>query len=534
MANVKFLKGLQANVPVDSGATDGAFYLTTDTHRLYVGNSEGKADLLSQSVFVVANVAALTDCPKVEGQFYYAKAENVLCTYSEANQTYIQINADTDTKVKTAEFGVTGATNSATISHTIHNVNKAGASAGDVASGNEVKIVGSGDVSVSGDATSHTITVKSNPYDINVGDVAEDQKSVSINLEKTDGDTKTNAGSVKIGVSGDGMTITKDDDSDMIVINSSAVAPVPTVKGANGETEGFDVTVGIVGGGSATGHLAPKIKLTSDKDAINFVDGVATLNVYSKDEVDKIKYSLDAVQYKGTVNSADELPTTGVQIGWMYKVGTAFGGYAVNDILIANGTENDEGVITGTISWDHIDTSDNEDTKYTLSSSGTVINLVGSGNANSGAITISGDDTLITTAGNGVNGIKVSHAIPAGASEGTVGTGSTTTVSGTGTTATTFKAVTGIKTDAAGHVIGATENTVTVVDTHISSNSLGVNSTKSTASNNKATIQLDSTIADTSGVSKSASSSFSIESTSLAITEPTAGAVAIELAWGAF
>lgn len=535
MANVKFLKGLQANVPINSGATDGAFYLTTDTHRLYVGNEDGKADLLSQSVFVVANTAALNDYPKVEGQFYYAKAENILCTCVSGN--YIQINTDTDTKVGSATFGVTGATNSATISHVIHNVDKKGATNGDVTSANAVSIIGSGDITVSGDAANHKITINSNPYDINVGDISANKQSADINLQTVSGSTKTTVGSFKIGVTGQSMTLSKDADTDALIIGCDSVAPTPTVSGANGANEGFDVTVNISGGGGSTGHIAPKIKLASTSDAINFVDGVATLNVYSKEEVDNIKYGLDAVQYKGTVDSKDDLPTSGVQIGWMYKVGTLFRSgddeYHVNDILIANGTENDQGVITGTITWDHIDTSDTEDTKYTMSSSGTAINLVASGNEGSGTVTIEGDGSLISAAGNGANKIKLSHAVPSGAKAGTIGTGATTAVSGDKTTANTFKALTGVKTDAAGHVVGVTENTVTVIDTHISSNKLSINS-GSAATNNIATIKLDSTIADTSNVSKDASASFSIGSSSLNITEATAGAVVVDLVWGTF
>lgn len=35
MANILFKRGLQNNLPTT--ATDGVFYLTTDTNRLYVG-----------------------------------------------------------------------------------------------------------------------------------------------------------------------------------------------------------------------------------------------------------------------------------------------------------------------------------------------------------------------------------------------------------------------------------------------------------------------------------------------------------------
>lgn len=40
MANVKFLKGTQSKFNTLSSFTDGAFYLTTDTDRLYFAQSE--------------------------------------------------------------------------------------------------------------------------------------------------------------------------------------------------------------------------------------------------------------------------------------------------------------------------------------------------------------------------------------------------------------------------------------------------------------------------------------------------------------
>ena len=88
MANVLFKKGLQASLPVSRDA--GTFYVTTDTHRLYLGN-----DLLSQAVEVVENINALPSSAavKVKGQFYYAEAENVLAKFN--GTTWVQINPDT-------------------------------------------------------------------------------------------------------------------------------------------------------------------------------------------------------------------------------------------------------------------------------------------------------------------------------------------------------------------------------------------------------------------------------------------------------
>lgn len=103
MANVMFKRGTQSGFNNLSTYQDGCFYLTTDSHRLYIGTGNNKADLVSQSVITYDNWAAIealsnSSSPNYapglcsEGQFYYAKAENILCTYS--NGKWIQINPD--------------------------------------------------------------------------------------------------------------------------------------------------------------------------------------------------------------------------------------------------------------------------------------------------------------------------------------------------------------------------------------------------------------------------------------------------------
>lgn len=97
-ANVMFKRGTQSSFNNLSTYQDGCFYLTTDSHRLYIGTGNNKADLVSQSVITYDNWAAIealsNSSPGLsfEGQFYYAKAENILCTYS--NGKWIQINPD--------------------------------------------------------------------------------------------------------------------------------------------------------------------------------------------------------------------------------------------------------------------------------------------------------------------------------------------------------------------------------------------------------------------------------------------------------
>lgn len=104
--NVQFLKGLSSNLP--STSVNGAFYLTTDDCRLYYGTGSGAPVLLNEQINVVSAVAALPtvtggkmpDGKNAAGVIYYATAENILCIYDGVNNKWQQINADTDTSVK--------------------------------------------------------------------------------------------------------------------------------------------------------------------------------------------------------------------------------------------------------------------------------------------------------------------------------------------------------------------------------------------------------------------------------------------------
>ena len=108
MANVMFKRGTQNSIAKylatgASQAVDGAFYLTSDTNRLYVGkdidgNGNIKAVPVNQGVITVDSISKLPSKTAIEsGQFYYATLENVLCVYSGTQ--WVQINPDTNTKL---------------------------------------------------------------------------------------------------------------------------------------------------------------------------------------------------------------------------------------------------------------------------------------------------------------------------------------------------------------------------------------------------------------------------------------------------
>jgi hypothetical protein len=96
--NLKFLSGTQASLDTlrtNGGATEGAFYLTNDTHRLYIGTTEDSKVIpvpVNEGVVTVASVSVLPATAE-SGQFYFATAENVLCVWSKGQ--WVQINPDT-------------------------------------------------------------------------------------------------------------------------------------------------------------------------------------------------------------------------------------------------------------------------------------------------------------------------------------------------------------------------------------------------------------------------------------------------------
>ena len=80
MAQVMFKRGLSENLP-KTGLVQGAFYLTTDTDKLYICNDGNTLSLLNQVVHNYPNINALPAIADAAvGEFYYCVAENVLAT----------------------------------------------------------------------------------------------------------------------------------------------------------------------------------------------------------------------------------------------------------------------------------------------------------------------------------------------------------------------------------------------------------------------------------------------------------------------
>ena len=359
-AQLGFKLGLESKLTSSSfTATNGTFYLTSDTHRLYIGDKDGNVCPVNQGVIKVTSLPSRETA--IPGQFYYISDSNILATVS-GNQ-WVQINPDT--YVKKVDEGVTaGTANDVTITTKITH----GGGQSDTKTSDGFVIKGGGDnkVSVSG----KTITITDADYGMSAS--GDNTTGVSVNLMKTAaGDTekvkdkvtfKSGTG-IKLSVSGDEITI---DGTELATGSSQG-----EIKSAvfSNEAEGFKLTLTKGSGSKLEPTFSPVINYGSAPSTAKFANGTATLDVYTQAETDKkIESALmnfNALTYKGTVGGSgatltDLTAATSVHNGDVYMAtgnanvtvnGTA-GAYDAGTLFIAQGTEDSNGVIPAAgITW---------------------------------------------------------------------------------------------------------------------------------------------------------------------------------------
>ena len=115
MANVQFKRGTQASLETllakqgTAGSfVEGAFYLTTDSDRLYFAQSDSELVHLNHNVIHVDRISSLPAlADAIVGDFYYCVAENVLCTKKTGATEWTQINKNTNNNDDTSVTGLT-------------------------------------------------------------------------------------------------------------------------------------------------------------------------------------------------------------------------------------------------------------------------------------------------------------------------------------------------------------------------------------------------------------------------------------------
>lgn len=385
----------------DSVAVDGTFYLTTDTHRLYVGDN-GKAVPVNQGILSVANTTALGNIDGEPGQFYYIENSNILCVYSGTQ--WIQINTDTGIAdlINTISSGGTNAARVNTIvvdskggevDHSFDIAVKDGLTLTideDNLSGEKNDIPGTNipKFTIAGDKS--TLSAKTSTENTTNG--------ATIQLSSTNGSA---TGSVDFVVTKNG-TLTVDSDNDIRLEIKDTHLQKSETAGAGSivvteDATGFQVTIADSDGNDSFDRIDPQIKI-GNAAAVPFVNGVATLDGYSKSEIDTKLQTLNAMVYRGTVGSSGGSAGSGLLlnddntiasiIGYkddegdaVYRVGDTFllledfsfkaagsnasTKYEAGSLIIAKGTETN-GIITADLQFDAIEESNNTDTTYTF------------------------------------------------------------------------------------------------------------------------------------------------------------------------
>lgn len=381
MANVKFLRGLQANLPADgSGVQDGVFYLTTDTNRLYVGQGTSKK-LLNQTVQIVSSLDDLTTLSTqwatdgtsnshINDFYYISPPKNILAVYTGtgADGGWVQINPDHNTTVNGTSLEATSTTtNNVTLTLDIEDSDNTP----DLDS--SVHFVGDGTAHVGVDNNGN-IKITGDQYTLSAPSVTADKRTATVTLTNNN---NTSLNSTLVIESANPTLLSIENDSNKIkltpyntTLDGGSAAASVTV---NNGTLGISVTDSD-GGNVSDSKARIGLSLNDGTYAplIQAAEGTNTGAIYSKAEIDNKLAGLDGMTYKGTIGATgatiSELPTTGVKNGDVYVITssgyTGFGenahidsdtgfstaGVRVGDMLIAKGTESLQ-TISGTTDY---------------------------------------------------------------------------------------------------------------------------------------------------------------------------------------
>ena len=355
--NVRFLQGTQAQLNkylpgsgdnLSGHAQEGAFYLTTDTHRLYVGR---KVDTGTDSgkifpVQVSAGITTVVDSGSLpaasidaqKGDFYYIQDGNILAVLEEdsnGNKQWIQINAATQiSSFSQTTSAADGADDTVLINSSV--ATSAGglpAYVGLVEGNSNVtltpgtKAIGTGQ----NQTTVPTIEISTKDTTYTVGTTASSTNNgATLGLKKDGGSTLdssvTLSGSNDIGVTSTAagaITIAGPNFTNKgVAANAAAQGFVFQLEYDSGNGSGsqqithstkstLDPTITY---GATSGYSAPNPAISTFQQAaaVHFANGNATLNVYTKEQSDQAitdaindrLSAANAMTYMGTIKTS--------------------------------------------------------------------------------------------------------------------------------------------------------------------------------------------------------------------------------------
>ena len=542
-AKLRFLRGLEANLP--TAMTDGYVYVTTDTRAMYVDykNADGAlARIRIGDVLTVANIAALpTIANAKDGVLYYCLAENILCTPygSGAGRDWKQINKQKTLSetIGTMTFTAAAAADGANMTIKMTSGGETKDASLGVAGGTNVKVgVTDGKVTVGAKDTIVTGAIA-------VG--AREAGGAAITLTNTTGGTAADGTALSgtaaggtIGIVGTGAKVSQADN----VITVDGKVTVANTFAADGA---FTTKITHADNTTATSTaVTPKVKYGVDgaKEAV-FNSGTATLDIYSKNEVDtaidaKLK-AANAMTFKGTMGATGatvkQLPAT-ASLGDTYIVidnGSysykAVGATAatsqscrIGDMFIAGpGEEGTDGLLK-TLVWTYVPAgNDDLPIASAVATTSSIIFKSTLSNQTSTVGTVAVGDGMKATAAGTTFTIAHGDVTTAAPTTGTA-------VAQTPGAAKTYTAITGMTIEN-GHVTGYETKELTVVDTALASASL----TAAAVADGGATVTLN--VKDTANNSKG--NAITVKASGNSAAYVSAGAnntIVIDTVWGTF
>lgn len=590
--SVLFKRGTEANLFNLKPYTEGCFYLTTDSHRLYTGVKNGDTVTLEAVNEGVQTVEYLSDLPVLDstatnyvgnyqhynGRFYYITKSNILVVAS--GNKWVQINPDTTLDTTNSSITVSAATSNQTkVTTAIKDTStiNSGKSAG-----GDFSIKADGDLTLSTEGNVITIsydTPDETAIKVDTGVIYNnntDKETIGMSITTKQDGTSVGEAQIKVG---NNMTASYDADKDELTINADNMYVTSVTSGTgNGITGDGATTEGFyfeVTDGNSTSFnkrlfsaINPKIKTvtstqTGKEAGVAFKNGTATIDAYSTSTVDSLiadaKRTIDAMSYKGTLTTVAAVKnimngTTPVSIGDTYKIGASLASteegakfnYNAGDIIICNVksgfTEETSGYIKDeNLVIEHIEAG-NDYSYVGVHSNGTdqhTASLYGSlhGVQETTAtlkLDLNGSDKIsLTTDNTDKSKVTIGHKVPEAL---TLNDDALKTQDTLGTL--DYTAITGIETDSTGHIRAYKTGAIKVVDTHNALNSMtntvsDVVPLSPTASTSTAKV---STTLDTKDKDVTAELNFKSDTLSFSqeTTDTDKKTVQVDLVWGEF
>ena len=458
-------------------AAEGTFYLTKDSHRLYVGNNDGSLSCVNEGITIISRLEDLPNATTATlGQFYYISGSNVLavCASSTNNQAgWIQINAEqhtTENNFSISEVATAKAAAEANnqdyagdifIQHVITDNNNNDLTA-------YLKVEGENGVIVDVDTDNAGATSGNIHQNVPVlkitGDQYEIDSAVAAQANAQEG----------IAVGDAIINLESDQHNDSKIIlrpGEGSSVSFATAKDSNQEDIPGVVVV------NATDSQINSVTITNHSTGT----GGDNQTGYTVDSNNRIRI-------RGESPNPDTLRTVKIGDTFLLSSPLTIGGrtYSEGTIIIANGTEGTDGNIESNYSFDIIEAANDTDSQYQLlASEGNnkgfrLYNVTGSaptgevrfvaGTATDPSNNVAKLTITESTSGSGdssVHTITLDHAVYSDVPTGSAQTkqtadiaGTTVTTSGGITTITphpatnSYTAITGITVDKSGHVSG--------------------------------------------------------------------------------